>query len=282
MMNFNSNKNLVISAVGDESLHRYWKPKKYDSYDLYLIYYGKESTGHYQMRREGTKFHLIADALDTKDFSRYEYIWMPDDDIYLESSDITKLFLLAKEYDLWLCQPSIMGWYGLEMTLHQRNCLLRFTNYVEIMCPCFSQYALQKCINTFRTNKSGWGIDALWNINLEHPTNKIAVIDKLIAFHTRPIGGGDIYKTHTNNSIDNALIEAKELYHKNNLAEENYEDLKMGRVTNVESFEMLYFNTVEYGRIYQSTEAGVSVSERLWPPANMIQSFCNSIRDNSK
>lgn len=281
---FKIKKNLIIATVGDQSLHKYWMNEKYD---LLLINYGNNdysSDSKYYKKAKGTKFHLIADVLNENPelLANYDYIWMPDDDIYLKPPDINKLFEIATKHELWICQPSIMGWYGLAVTLNQADSHLRYTNYVEIMCPCFKSSIIHKCIDTFKENKSGWGIDALWNIRLDHPQTKLAIIDDVIAIHTRPIGGGDMYKLQTDGSKDNALKEAQDLYVKYNLDEENYQDTKYGKCVSTESFHTLYFNTIEYGKIHRSIEAGLDVKNRLWPKSNEIYNLCENIRNKIK
>ena len=56
-----------------------------------------------------------------------------------------------------------------------------------------SRNALRTCLSTFDENKTGWSLDAVWNVLLNHPKNEIAIIDDVIAIHTRPVFGGDIY-----------------------------------------------------------------------------------------
>lgn len=273
--------NAVVAAVGDHSLHRNWIPAEGSSYDIHLIYYGNDKNYAADAKtclfKKGTKFHLVDDAADELRLDQYNYVWMPDDDIYATPAEIEAIFKTAKKYDLWLCQPSLIGWYGLEVTLHHRGNILRYTNYVEIMCPCFSRHALNVCRKTFKENRTGWGIDAVWNVLLGHPTNRIAVIDDTIVVHTRPIGGGDMYRNNANN-VDDAMAEAEAVYVKYDLAKENYEDLKNGRATSQESFHTLYFNHVEYGRVHKSVEAGVDVRSRLWPPSHIIEKLCKDIR----
>ena len=277
--------NLVIAAVGDSSLHKHWMSNKDSDYDLALIYYGNKDgyakdASVYTTNR-GTKFHLIADLFESNPrLSEYEHVWMPDDDLIIDPASINKLFKMNKEYDLWISQPSIMGWYGLDVTLHHKNSILRYTNYVEIMCPCFQQAALQKCFKTFRENKTGWGIDSAWNIILGQPIDKIAIIDDVIAIHTRPVGGGDMYKNQVGNK-SKAMEEAEAIYKKYKLGEMSYEALKSGKLVSQESFFMNYHNTIEYGRIYKQMEAGVDVSERVWPPSPMIEKFCKILRGES-
>lgn len=279
--------NLIIAAVGDESMHKYWMDSNQD-YDLILIYYGdnngypKDANMH--INKKGTKFHLIADLIkENPNILSYEYIWMPDDDIVAYPEDIEKLFYFTKKYDLWIAQPSIMGWYGLDITLHHKNSTLRYTNYVEIMCPCFKNQALKKCLNTFKYNKTGWGIDSIWNVILNNPTNKLAIIDDVVVIHTRPIGKGDMYKNQIENkdkSVNEAMKEAEEIYKKYNLGKSSYNDLKSGKLVSQELFYLNYFNTVEYGRIYKQNEAGIDVSERFWPPTSITKNICINLRSS--
>ena len=277
-------ENLVISTVGDQSLHFHWLPTVESNYDLALIYYG-DGEGYtdevaLHIKRKGPKYHLLHDIIQERpEILDYKYIWMPDDDIALTSGQIHRMFKINTKYKLWISQPSIMGWYGLNVTLHHKECFMRFTNYVEIMCPCFESGTLKKCLGTFKENKTGWGIDHAWNKILNHPTDKIAIIDDIVAFHTRPVGGGDTYKNQTAGKMSGAQKENFAVYDKYNLGESSYEDLKNGRIVSTESFETRYHNTVEYSRIYKQLEAGIDVSERLWPPTEIIQDICKALRD---
>lgn len=279
-------KNLVIAAVGDESLHRHWIDAN-SKHDLFLIYYGDgegfASDAKFHIKQKGTKFHLISEILESMpELSCYSYIFMPDDDIFITSEQIDKMFSLAAHYDFWICQPSIMGWYGLAVTLHQSDCHVRFTNYVEIMCPCFKADALARCKSTFKENKTGWGIDALWNIVLKRPTNKLGIVDDIVAIHTRPVGGGDMYKNQTkSDKMDVALDEAKEIYEKYEMCDQNYEDLSRGKAVSQELFYKMNFSIVEYSRVHKSNETGIDVSKRLWPPCAPVAEMCKMVRSKA-
>lgn len=274
------NKNLIISAVGNDSLHKFWTNSKYSSFDLFLINYGDKcykNQSKYYIKNKGFKYKIIHDIFKKNPYLYdYKYIWMPDDDIYIEEQEVEKLFRIAEEFDLWLCQPSILGWYGLKVTLHNIDTKIRFTNYVEIMCPCFESNCLKKCIDTFLENESGWGIDHLWNIKLNQPTNKLAIIDDVIAIHTRPVGGGDMYK-NLKEKFKQAEKENYKIWQKYNLADSSYNDLKKGMLYSVESFHLNYHNTVEYGRIYRQSEAGVDISQRFWPQSDYLKKIIKNI-----
>lgn len=266
-------------------MHRYWKPSKTSNYDIALIYYG-DNEGYpeeNQTKAKGPKYQLIYDYINDHPeiYDDYQYIWMPDDDIVMNNNDIQRLFKISYKHNLLLSQPSLMGWYGLDITLHHKDCFLRYTNYVEIMCPCFRSEALKKCIGTFLENKTGWGIDHVWNKILGHPTDKIAIIDDVIAFHTRTMGGGDTYKNQSGGSMSNAEKEGHLVWEKYKLDESSYKDLEKGKLVSTESFGMFYHNLVEYNRIYKQTEAGIDVSKRLWPPNDIIKKLCEDLRKNN-
>lgn len=200
-------QNLLISPVGDQSLYHIWL-RENRQYDTYLIYYGDDDRTASQMekkvdyftRMRGTKFNMIKSLYegDTSFFDQYDYVFIPDDDLYI--TQVNRIFQMAAEYKLALCQPSIVGYYDVGITLHVPESTLRYTNFVEVMCPCFSRDALQKCLHTFDYTVSGWGIDVWWDKILGHPKDQQAILDDVIAVHTRRCRGGENY---INNNLQN-------------------------------------------------------------------------------
>jgi hypothetical protein len=75
-------------------------------------------------------------------------------------------------------------------TLHNRSFRLRYTNFIEVMAPCFSAKALAKLLPTFDENLSGWGLDYVWPMLLGSQAN-VAIIDDVQILHTRPIGAAN-------------------------------------------------------------------------------------------
>jgi len=113
-----------------------------------------------------------------------------------------------------LAQPSLLPInYSHEITINQEKNILRYTSFVEIMMPCFSRTALGKCIETFTENQSGWGLDLLWYKILGYPKNKIAIIDDVVAYHSKKsdIKNGDFYKKLGKSPFDE-LNEIKSKY----------------------------------------------------------------------
>lgn len=209
-------KNLVVSICGDESMHKIWIDNN-PNFDLFVVYYGDtkdkySNDGLYYATGKGTKFVILADVVDKNEilFSQYENILVPDDDLYITASDWNRFFQLFKDYKLCLAQPSILGWQCLMMSAHNPNCVMRFTNWVEIMTPCFNQETFQICRKVFRENKTNWGLDFLWPKLLGYPKDKVAIVDDVVAIHTRPCFYGDTYWRNSN-SAASAWVEIKDL-----------------------------------------------------------------------
>jgi hypothetical protein len=195
-----NNKNLIIALVGDGSLHKEWIGEN-QTFDLILIYYGRneEIFSDYTkdafmcIRQTGQKFPLIKSFIDKnpKLISGYEYIWLPDDDISISTHNLNKLFNIAREYNLQICQPAIISAHGKiahDITKPQKGCKLRYTNFVEVMMPLFDVKTLLFLRNDFDLSQSGWGLDASWSHRMNYPKNKIAIIDDIMALHTKPLG----------------------------------------------------------------------------------------------
>ncbi len=78
-------------------------------------------------------------------------------------------------------------------TLRQRpGLVLRYTPFVEVGAPIFSQEAFWRVSPTFVESKSGWGLDILWPRFFGR--REMAVIDAVGVDHTGPIGKGALYQ----------------------------------------------------------------------------------------
>ena len=194
-------KNLVIAFVGDESVHRTWLSGRASrSFDLCLVYFGDQS-GRYRddadvyLERKGIKFallHALAQNELSEAIAKYDYVWVPDDDIAADGDTVDRLFRIAAEYDLDLCQPAIGQGQAWCTTLQAKpQYLLRYLPYAEIMCPLFSRKAFAKCLPIFNANVSGWAIDWLWSTWFD--ADRIGIIDAAPVHHTRPLSSGGVH-----------------------------------------------------------------------------------------
>lgn len=93
----------------------------------------------------------------------------------MDSTTINTLFDTMCHYNLKIAQPALrMSYYSWPHTLYDRYCDLRYTNFIEMMVPCFSKVALQKVLFTFNENKTGWGTEFHWSLLIQvSQVNKI-------------------------------------------------------------------------------------------------------------
>jgi Protein of unknown function (DUF707) len=192
-------RNLVVVRAGNSSLHPEWlKGGDERSWDIVINYFGDDPDLYKEadvtrIDSKGPKWPALHDLLqENPEFvSNYDYIWLPDDDLLATKSDINALFELVKSYKLEVAQPALSwdSYYSHITTLRNNMTKIRFTNYVEVMAPCFSSAMLRKALPLFNANLSGWGLDYLWTALAENPQGGIAIIDEVTVRHTRPVGG---------------------------------------------------------------------------------------------
>lgn len=193
-----SKPNLVVVRAGDQSLHPRWLvPETERNWDLVVSYYGDDpdryrTEGVRRHDRKGTEYPAFHALFTDPQFvwSDYEYIWLPDDDLAADGHDINRFFELCKEHSLQLAQPSLdhRSHISFPLTLNDPRFTLRWTNFVEVMAPCFHRSALSKCLDTFASSQSSYGIDFLWS-NRIGGIRSIAIVDEVSIRHTRPVGG---------------------------------------------------------------------------------------------
>ncbi|MBD8665880.1 glycosyltransferase family 25 protein [Rhizobium sp. CFBP 8752] len=192
---------LVIVRAGQRSLHPGWLNLPYAerSFDLVVSYYDKEAFASH-VEQEGVRAHLnlggkwdglyVALEMLTADLDRYDYVWLPDDDIETNSGSINALFDLMKTHDLSVAQPSLTrnSYYTHFIFLNCPGLQLRRTNYVEIMVPCLSMALLKAVKQHFRGSMSGFGLDYIWCRLPEAGVGRAAILDTVVVRHTRPVG----------------------------------------------------------------------------------------------
>ena len=246
--------NLIVVCVGPTSIHRNWIDDD-RNYDLMLVDYGDNESykddGEYYVKCSGTKMHIISDIADQIP-DNYEYLFFPDDDLYFKTYQANHLFDVALKYKLKLCQPSIVGYYSLEINLHHPGNVLRYTNFVEIMCPCFDRESFEICRPTFKYSKSCWGIDLLWTKLLGYPEDKIAIIDEVVVVHTRPCFWGDNY---TNNKITSQFEDVQQIIKENEL-----------------DWEKIVYSSIKKEMIYDAPS-----ETRIYPPIDMMDETCKKL-----
>ena len=196
-----SRRNLVIVRAGDSSLHPQWLTGAQDrSWDLIVNYYGDDALkypesadGMKRIDSKGPKWPALHALLSQSPeiWQKYDYVWLPDDDLAATPQTIELMFQLMQGLDLHLAQPSLSwtSYVSLVMTLHNPNFAVRYSSFVEPMAPCFSRRLLERVLPTFNESISGWGLDYVWPRYLDSPYTQCAILDGIQVTHTRPVGG---------------------------------------------------------------------------------------------
>lgn len=191
-------KNLVIVRAGDKSLHPQWLSSNQRTWDIAVSYYGDFSDRYrdfYDFLHiyKGSKWAGIAHFfLQYKDLiNNYKYIWIPDDDILTNSSNIDNFFEACDILNLTIAQPSLTSYsfYSHAITIQNQHLFARITNFIEIMAPCFLVSTVHLFLNSFSENSSGWGLEWLWyKIAKANQLDNFGIIDSTPVQHTRPVG----------------------------------------------------------------------------------------------
>jgi hypothetical protein len=195
-------RNLVVLRANEHALHTAWDRDIADedrNWDLCISFYGKEENfrptpfaEYHVLQSRDQKYASIHKLIYRGNpFWDYEYFMFPDDDLMMSWSNINRLFETSQSFGLDLAQPSLLpeGFVYHKVVAQNKAFRLRYTNFVEIMTPIFSRYALEICIPTFAASPRGLGLDFIWPSQLGDPPGRIAIIDEVGVLHGRPVGG---------------------------------------------------------------------------------------------
>ncbi len=185
--------------AGNSSLHPGWLagagPR---NWDLVVNYFGDDPDIYRvddvaRIDSKGPKWPPLQALVERHPewLDRYDRVMFPDDDLEMSKSDLNRFFEVCAEHGLELAQPSLTPDSPVTHPLLIQNtaCRLRFTNFVEVMAPCFSSAFLRVALPTFSATQSGWGIDWLWPRLADNKVSGIAIVDAVAMRHTRPLGG---------------------------------------------------------------------------------------------
>lgn len=192
-------RHLVVVRGGDRSLHMQWWCRKEDrSYDIALSYYGNDfeywkSRCDFFHAFKGSKWEGLADFCTKYSdlISKYDYVWFPDDDIWIHKNDLEKYFEICLKNKFTISQPALMkgSFYSWGITCQNENCIFRNTNFVEVMAPCFRVETFHYFASSFAENTSGWGYEWLWwDLAEQYSIANFAIVDLVPMLHTREVG----------------------------------------------------------------------------------------------
>jgi glycosyltransferase involved in cell wall biosynthesis len=193
-------RHLALFRSGPTSLHPHAVARlERQNFDYCLSWFGADDPADLGMadgarfvhRVKGPKWPgVYATLVEYRDVvDRYDYVWLPDDDLMCVPEQVSEMFDIAAQLRLDLAQPALdpKSYFSYPITLRHPRFQVRWTSFVEVMAPLLSTPFLWKVLPTIEQNVTGWGLDFVW------PTmtsiGKMAIIDETPVLHTRPVGG---------------------------------------------------------------------------------------------
>lgn len=199
---------ILVPSGGEESYIASWMAGN-PSYHLMLVDYSPNGDApsdfaHYVHREIGFKTEILYRAIEAhRDLiDSYDAIWLPDGDLAISPADLERMFSEFHRLKLHLAQPSIIGPYvNVQVTGRRSWCRYRYTDFVEVMCPLVTPWALHQIKDTFPLTRSAWGQDWIWPERL--PAGSVAVFDQISAYHSKPCEpNGPVYRTFKSIGVD--------------------------------------------------------------------------------
>ncbi len=196
-----SRKNLVFISAGPKTCHTSW-PKFIDdedrNWDIFTSWYGDDVPdqipfGEFFCHQPRThKLSAFCNVARHHPWlMEYENIWLPDDDIEVSWKDINRMFNIFDRTGLSLAQPSLRVGSDCHInhpiTQQDTRYLLRYTTFVEIMCPLFSKDLLEACLPLFDGTGQPYIVDHLMMGVEGRVPGKAAIIDDIAVTHSRPM-----------------------------------------------------------------------------------------------
>jgi hypothetical protein len=207
LMSKQNRANLIITRASKDSLHRRWvSSPKQQNFDLLVAAYDEsvicgEELGSRYLYIPGHKLKGWTEIFrgDISLLDRYNSIAFIDDDIEAKTADLSRCFDIGTEFALKLWQPSLT-WdsyvtYG--GTLRNENFILRYVNFVEMMCPFFSSTFLREVLPIFGFGLES-GVDLIWCSIAKEKVRSFAIVDEVSVKHTRPVA----QQKHFNGFVD--------------------------------------------------------------------------------
>lgn len=139
------------------------------------------------------KWRSVERVLDRVRLDDYDFAFFPDDDLEYGADFLPRFLELLERHDVALAQPALTpdSYHTYDICVRREGVTLRFTNFVEVMAPCFRTDALARLRATLASDVSpmGYGFDLHWPYACADAGFKMAIVDATpIAHRVRPTG----------------------------------------------------------------------------------------------
>jgi hypothetical protein len=179
---------LVYTSAGEHANIFQWLEGR-RNFDLWITYYGDHGNRYRQVasfynRRKGSKFQNLYYAFQhwRHLLAHYQAVLVMDDDLRITGSEISRLFEIREQLDLWVLQPAFSPWGKIShpITRVDRSSRIRYTNYVEVTCPLFRWDKLEAFLNIYDPVLVCYGIDWWFLENMGTTLEgNVAIVDEI-------------------------------------------------------------------------------------------------------
>lgn len=193
-------KYLLFSSIGDnyDAFDSWYCKRKKRNYDIKLVYYGDDDNRYEKLKKysddiiinKGSKYQNLRDYYDYFDIIEYDYVWIPDDDIRLESKNIDNMFNLVSKKRIKISQPSMdpNGYNSWKINTNKygiKKDIIIYTTFVEVTCPILSNNVVKKTVEILKMyrNLTAWGIDYIWQNYFEC---KFGILYNVMVYNPHP------------------------------------------------------------------------------------------------
>jgi hypothetical protein len=189
----------VYLQCGVGSVWENWQPSQNQPWHLLVNHYDPTYAGKIPCDVEfrqsgtlpGTKFTSFYTLMDKHPhiLDIYEYILLLDDDVLYKNGDIEQLFSIVQQHGWEIAQASLStdSQCSFQVFFNPNRGGWRQANGIEIMMPVYSTRILNKVKELLSQSISGWGFDAALSMVAAKEGFHAAVVDDIIARHTKPI-----------------------------------------------------------------------------------------------
>ena len=191
---------LTIIRRGRNSIHGSWVNQVRNLTDIGVSTFAdtEEEPGtvvHHS--HKGTKQEALHDLFTTRPdlLTQYDYVWCVEDDLHIPYESAYGILNTLSNTPLSLCAPSLTYYshYSWACTIGNDNLRFRGVDFIETMAPIFSTDLLREVLPSF-VRFPIWGACVTWKQAM-HRRGEISIqFDEFPIVHTRPVGGGELYK----------------------------------------------------------------------------------------
>lgn len=191
---------LVVLRLGSDHRVSDWakQPARNRGWDLLLSPYDRvgdlaEFDPTLTFACEGGKWDAIHRIFTAQPglLDRYDYIWLPDDDLEMPPDAPGRLLAIAAAEGFDLCQPALCPDSGFShlVTVRNRFTRFRYTNFVELMAPMMRPGVLARALPLMEGRWAAKGLDFIWQGFVpQGAERRIAIVDAVEVGHYRENG----------------------------------------------------------------------------------------------